>query len=529
MRLLLSKYEWYNSGDVYVTGFIRKGDHFLKDAELVRYFQTVASLSDFSNLLLRATGQFAVVLIRGDEAWLATDRLRSIPLFYFKAKTIIISDSAYTLLNEIPCPKINEDAVATFVSMGYTLNNSTLVDGICQVETGSMAVLSQETTNVFYHNVSTSAIYERSIDKCSVELHALLEDIFRSNFLALKDKFIALPLSGGYDSRLIALMCKKYHPERVLCYTYGCESNPEFAPAEEIASRLGFPWVKIVYNEDLIGGFVKDPVFEKYYKYASECGSMFFLQEYFAVKYLRDEKLIPEDTCFVPGHAGNIIGGDHLVQSLKSSIKTEADLTKEILNIFSYLLKLTRREKEKICSQISQKICISDDKIWTVFENWDIKERQSKFIVNSASVYNYFGYQYIIPYWESDLIDFFSHVPFDFKINKQVYSYTLINLFFEPTGLNLTKELYPSSFQLALINVKKKIKKILPSFIVTLLIDSRSLVYYDGISKHLINDAGRENFRVPPESNNYNSYLTQWYMIKVREQITKKVNEGNES
>jgi len=521
MKLLLSKYAWHNQDDIYVTGFIRQGTRYLKDAELAGYFQTAATPAQFCDLLLRVSGQFAVVLLRGDEAWIATDRLRSIPLFYYNSETTIISDSAYTLFNEIPCPEINEDEVTTFISMGFTLNNDTLIDGICQVETGSMVVLNREKTAVFYHKVATSAIYERSIDICSVELHTLLEDIFRSNFLALRDKFIALPLSGGYDSRLIALMCRKYHPDRVLCYTYGSENNPEFAPAEEIARRLGFPWVKIVYNENLIEGFVDDPVFEKYYKYASEFGSMFFMQEYFAVKYLRDEKLLPEDTYFVPGHAGNIIGGDHLVQSLKKSINTERELTKEILRIFSYLLKLTKSEKEKICSQISKKISISNNKVWTVFENWDIKERQSKFIVNSASVYNYFGYQYIIPYWESALIDFFSHVPFDFKINKTVYKHTLINLFFEPAGLNLTKELYPSSFQLMLINIKKRIKKILPSFIVTFLIDHRSLVFYDGISKHLINDGGRKNFKVPPESNNYNSYLTQWYMIKVRESVTK--------
>jgi len=521
MRLLLSKYAWHNQDDIYVTGFIRQGARYLKDAELAGYFQTAATPSEFGDLLLRASGQFAVVLLRGDEAWIATDRLRSIPLFYYNSETTIISDSAYTLFNEIPHPEINEEAVPAFLSMGYTLNNFTLIKDLFQVETGEMVLLGQEIKRGFYHNNGTSEIYERSIDQCSEELSVLLEDIFRSHFLALKDSFIALPLSAGYDSRLIALMCKKYHPERVLCYTYGREDNPEFAPAEEIARRLGFQWVKIVYDDDLIEGFVEDPVFKKYYKYASEFGSMFFMQEYFAVKYLRDKKLIPEDTYFVPGHAGNIIGGDHLVPALKNSIKTEEKLKKEILHIFSYLMKLKRCEKDKICSQISEKTCISDNKTWTVFENWDIKERQSKFIVNSASVYNYFNYQYIIPYWDSALIDFFRLVSFDLKLNKQVYHFTLINTFFEPEGLNLDRELYPDHFQLTLINIKKSIKKILPSFIVTLFIDPRSLVFYDGISKHLINDAGRKNFKVPPEANNYNSYLTQWYMIKVRESVTK--------
>ena len=36
----------------------------------------------------------------------------------------------------------------------------------------------------------------------------------------------------------------------------------------------------------------------------------------------------------------------------------------------------------------------------SAFESWDISERQPKFIVNSLRVYEYFGYEWWIPFWD---------------------------------------------------------------------------------------------------------------------------------
>jgi len=520
MRLLLSKYAWHKQDDIYVTGFIRLGARYLKDAELAGYFQSAATPSQFADLLLSASGQFAVVLLRGDEAWIATDRLRSIPLFYYSEEFMAISDSAYTLFNEIPSPEINEEAVSAFVSMGYTLNNHTLVKGIYHVEAGGMVVMGNQITNIFYHNYNIAKIRYQTFNILSAELTSLLEDIFKSHFLALKDKFIAIPLSGGYDSRFIALMCKKYHPENIICFTYGRQGNPEVALAKKVSEKLQLPWLNIIYNNELIKGFVDDEVFKKYYVYTSEFTSMFFLQEYFAAKYLKDNNIVPEDAVFFSGFSGDFIAGGHLLPFMRQKRLSEF-IAKEILYRNADMITLSRKEKEALSEAISKKLSFTDGETWTNFENWDIKERQSKFIVNSASVYPFFGFEYVIPFWDSKLIDYFNNIPFEFKLNKRLYDHSLTNDFFEKAGLNFLDEINPTFFKRRVQQLKQKVKLILPGFIVNLLIDKKSPVLYDEISELLLKDGGRKNFKVPPESNNYNSYLTQWYMIKVRESVTK--------
>ena len=52
--------------------------------------------------------------------------------------------------------------------------------------------------------------------------------------------------------------------------------------------------------------------FKEYYKFASNHISVFGTQDYFAVKYLHDNKIINDDAIFVPGHSGDFLGGSHL-------------------------------------------------------------------------------------------------------------------------------------------------------------------------------------------------------------------------
>ena len=56
--------------------------------------------------------------------------------------------------------------------------------------------------------------------------------------------------------------------------------------------------------------------------------------------------------------------------------------------------------------------------------NW--KERQHKHILQSLKIYEFFGYEWYIPLWDDDLIDFWKKIPLHFKINKKLYKNYLI-------------------------------------------------------------------------------------------------------
>lgn len=93
MKISLSKLKWYNNEKIWVTGFIRIGNRYLKNTELLNHFSEIETITDFEQALKTANGQFSVIIKTPDEIWAATDRLRNNPLFYTRLNnTNIISD-----------------------------------------------------------------------------------------------------------------------------------------------------------------------------------------------------------------------------------------------------------------------------------------------------------------------------------------------------------------------------------------------------------------------------------------------------
>jgi asparagine synthase (glutamine-hydrolysing) len=522
MIILLSKFQWHTRNGIHVTGFIREGDRYLRNQELIDYFSGTDSIETFGNKLRSANGQFSVIIKSEDNIWAGTDRFRNYPLFYTRInEEFFISDSCYTLTDKLSVKRLNTIAADCFLAAGYTVNNLTLINGIYQVEAGEYITERELFSRKFYYDSATIPVIKRDFEILSEELYVLFFKVFKNHFKALNDKFIVIPLSGGFDSRLIASMCSVFHPENVLCYTYGIENNCEVDNAKEVAGRLGFKWINILYNSQLIDGYLDDDVFRQYYPYVSELSSMFFMQEYFAVKYLKENNLIPENSVFMPGFCGDVLAGCNLTPAMNKLASGE-QIAGVIYNEFFRLTKPDSLKAVEIINQISSKL--SDDKslIWKAFESWDHKEPKAKFNVNSSKVFLFFGYEFVLPLWDSELEDFFAAIPFQFKLNKKLYDHVLRRVVFKKHNLNFPKELNPLPVQKSVQRVKEKIKDIIPAKIKDLFIKHKSQIFYDEITRLMITDIGSENITPPRQSSYYNSYITQWYLNKTREYLNNK-------
>ena len=519
MNICLSKLSWYYNSDIWVTGFIRENNRYLKQKDLFTFFKDIDTLEEFERKLLSANGQFSIIIKRSNQFWAATDRLRNFPLFYTKMDgEFIISDDCYALAGLLPDMRFNNEAVDCFLSAGFAVNNLTLIDGINQVEAGEFICEGDSFSRTFYHNPSAGILNQRFFYSAADELDKLFNNVFKSHLMALKDKFIAIPLSGGFDSRLVASMCAKYHPDNILCYTYGIRENSEVAPAREAASRLGLKWINVIYDTALIEGYMNDGYFNDYYQYASNLSSMFYLQDYFAVKYLKENSIIPDECVFMPGFSGDSLAGSFFKSSFKSH-NDKRQISLQILNDKFILINLDKQKKENIRLLIEEKIHDGISEYWKNYEEWEIKEIHSKFIINSAKVFSFFGYDYVLPLFDNQLIDFFTVLPFDFKLNKRLYDYVLTHHIFNELNVNLPDEINPGSVKKSFQQIKEKVKLFVPDAVINNLIDLKSPILYDEITRILIEEIDKEKVIPPRQANYYNSYLTQWYLNKTREKF----------
>ncbi|MCU0462483.1 MAG: asparagine synthetase B family protein [Bacteroidales bacterium] len=517
MRLYLKSYKWHHQGNIHVTGFIRKGEEYLQEKALAELFSKTVTTDKFEETLVSLNGQFSIIVVKENEVWMATDRLRCYPLFYTSVKKeFIISDDCYACLKESALKEICPAARDSFLLAGYVPDNLTLINNIFQAEAGEIVVLNSLVSRRFYHEIFSTPVENKNSESYEKDLHDLLHSVFSSHLKAIKDRFIAIPLSGGYDSRLIAAMSKIYHPENMICYTYGRIDNPEAIKAEEVARRLNIKWLNIEYNNDLINDYLHSNKFKEYYPFASNLSSMFFMQDYFALQYLRERSLVPDNTVFIPGYSGDFLAGSHLSLSMNKTL-TENGIAEIILKKHFRYIKSSVSEKEKIKSLISKKIPDIKDNPWKIFENWDMKERQAKFIVNSARTFLFFGYDYIMPFWDRNIMDFFSKISFSLKFNKKLYDTVLKQSIFKELNLNLDNEQYPGVFSRSIQNIKEAVKPFLPYALVTKMTDQKSVIFYDEITRAMREDIGPENIIFPIQSNLFNSYITQWYIYKTQE------------
>ena len=70
---------------------------------------------------------------------------------------------------------------------------------------------------------------------------------------------------------------------------------------------------------------------------------------------------------------------------------------------------------------------VSKNDLANIFENWEWKERQSKFIINSCRVYEFYGFEWRLPLWDLEFINFWSRIPLEMRENKKLYKQYILN------------------------------------------------------------------------------------------------------
>jgi asparagine synthase (glutamine-hydrolysing) len=530
LNLAQKGFKWIKSENFYLKGYIFDlNERFYSGIELADYFAGIKSYSDFEERVSYANGCFSVIYQKDEQLFAACDIIRTFPLFYkrYKGKWII-SDSAYYLLENYGDDEINDLASVEFLATGYVTGDETLVRGIRQVQAGEIIRFgADELKKRFYFTYRISAASDAEYHELRSAGVEVFNKAFQRFMASLNGRTVVVPLSGGFDSRLIAVMLKKYEYEKVVCLTYGRPGNPEIAISGKVAEILGFQWIYVEYSDELIRNYLNDDVFKDYYKYSGNLVSMFFMQEYFAVKYLKDNQLIPYDSIFAPGHSGDFLGGSQLNKHGNLGISDNIwDLTNNIYFVKYCYLRPKSADKDRILKRIQksleEKFTGNPDHSYSIHEDWDFKEKLAKFNFNSSTIYSCFGYEFRFPYWDKEIVNFFKILPLHVKINKYLYDDILCDEFFEPFRLNFDDELQVSEGALKWQRVKDRIKYILPNFFVRLFMAKLDNLYYNEITRVMVNDLALKGKKIQLHGNFFNSLIIQWYMEDTRQRVEGK-------
>jgi asparagine synthase (glutamine-hydrolysing) len=516
-------FKWHSNSVITIKGYFFDSNNILyENANTLEFFKKIDNEAAFLEIVRTLNGIYTIIISINNQTLIATDTSRIFPLFYgCKKHLLFIADNIQTLKKEGFESEYDKDSETEFKSSGYILGKKTLLKNCFQTQSSEYLIFEENKLKKqgFYFSYSTNNTHNFKYDILKDKTIKIFEATFKRLEQSLNKRQVVIPLSGGYDSRLIAVMLKKMNYKNVVCFTYGKKNSKEINLSRLVAKELNFKWYFIEYTDELVKGYLHSKTFKEYINFTTNYTSMPFLQEYFSVKYLKKNKLINDSAIFIPGHSGDFLGGSQFRKVIPVNLKTSQISSKLLRSKFD-IAKLNRKEKVKIKSAIETQLIrfvknINDKLAYSVFEDFDMKEKISKFILNSSNVYNFFGYEQRFPFWDKELLVHFKKIPLNFKLDKMFYDDILTNHYFMEHNVNFKNELQPSINQVLFQNLKNKIKPLFPYSL-----KHELLVKKDSLNSHtMINDM-LNDMKAPVEKyKSFNEVIIKWYLEASKKSI----------
>lgn len=407
---------------------VYKAGHFSNLDEII---QAVAKndIALLEKLLLGEKLQYGLMIAANDTIFAATDRTLSFPIFYH-SQTNRISNHAQYLDAKLK-ENIDKDALLSFTASGYTLGNTTLHKDIRIFEAGTYALFKTSDP------VKTKRYYIYAPKPTPQTPQTAQNNFGKAIDRAIADCIscangapIWIPISGGYDSRLILAKLHEHKYDNLHCFSYGKNNNDEAKIAKQIADNLGMQWHMLPAHSQTARALYQSPARAEYERLVHGYYRIPSYVEFEAIHLLKESGLTQDGSFIINGQSGDFIAGDHIPAAL---FENDNPTKETLLNYafhkhFSMWTPLKTPKNTKAIQDFIQELLLPNDTTLTAkenlirqYESFEWQERQCKMVVNSAHVYDFFGYNWVMPLWHSDIMDFFVSLPFELKYGRKLF------------------------------------------------------------------------------------------------------------
>ncbi len=414
----------------------------------------MASIASLRQVIPKLDGGWALVAQWPNGHVLAsTDRVRTIPLFYANTSDMfVVGVTIDQVCHACDRYAIENEAALEFLLVGYVTGNQTLYRGVKKIQAGQMIEFDPHKDRRSVRENRYYQFYPTHASTASeAQLEEELEHILTSTFTAFRTSCgadrVVVPLSGGFDSRLVAAMLKKVGFENVLCFTYGKPDDQEVLISKKVAQALEFDWRFFEYSGDLWNKWHNSETFWDYCRYCAKGTSKPAVQDFPVVMTLASEGLCGPNTLFYPGHSADTISGSHIPADYQQIESGERPFVDYILHHHFNLWPMTSSQyhrahlrwiPDKISRLCSPHPGSNVNSPMMASEMWNAEHRQALYIVNSVRTYEFVGSNWRT-LWDYDLMDFFVKVPLKYRFGQRLYVNTLRDRIFTDAAAPLAR------------------------------------------------------------------------------------------
>lgn len=254
--------QWYSNNKFTDDKYLNQEDTLLVGFDGIRLdgemFKNGQSKDEFIASIKATKGSFSALYFdtNSKELLLFADQTSSRQIFYFCNDSFFAFSSSIFLLVDIlkhfdVSLNLSEPASYMMLSLGYLLEDYTLVSEIKKVKAGHYTTLSNNIVHQhIYHNFYKETIYTKLTDDLLKELdvrfkHSIkleYEKDIQSNYNHLAT------LSGGLDSRLNVMLANEYGYKDITAVTFSEGFKSDELTARRISSDLALKHIVLLLN-----------------------------------------------------------------------------------------------------------------------------------------------------------------------------------------------------------------------------------------------------------------------------------------
>ncbi len=418
--------------------------------------------------------------------FLAVDCCASFPLLYSINTNIL---QVFNIVSNLENIEIDETQVNYFLDHSHTSKNHTLLKNLYRIEAAGFIFCNKKTNTttigryqLFNANLSSSNNNFPFID----ELYEQMQNQFLHITKYHSDKKLIVPLTGGYDSRcILAMLINIGYKEKIITYTYGKKGSVEYITAKAITSKLQIPWHFINYTNETTD-FIFSKEFENYLNQSHYYSSLPQEQDFFALKYLKESNIIPQNAVFLIGYAGGCLGGVMYANMLYRQVKT----------------------------------------LPGNFHDCYIAEEMVKYINNGVRAFEFFGFEWYMPFCELEIFNKWFSLPYNFRVENEAWEKFVLDKVCSSLNIHQRKTYILPRWRRML---HQRLKLMLPNFIIKKVKQknielakndpNESIIIYNKIFKELkLAEADKKKFT------NINKLLSHWFIKKLRNKLVLNYN-----
>ena len=384
-------------------------------------------------------GHFAIAAAGRDWCVAAVDRVRSIPLFMARVGGAWVIDNRADRLRRaagLAIEDVDDGAALAIAMAGYTIDHATLYRGLLMPGPGECLVGCGENTPEVhrYQTYRPWRVVEVGEATLKRRLTEVTLAVMEKHLASLGGRPLAIPLSAGNDSRLVASAARHLGYRDIRCFAYGRPGNFEAKASRAIAEHLGVPWTFAPLSIGGQGRFFSGSNYAAYLDYADSCASVPFVQDMSAIETLKASGFIPADAVIANGNSGDYVSGNHIAAKLctppqgLNETQRRARIVDALADKHFALWRSLRTDANiarvrALLAQAIADIPLGDPETdHGLYEFAEFQDRQCKYVITGQRIYEFLGHDWRLPLWDNDYLDFWETVPLRFKAGQRLYN-----------------------------------------------------------------------------------------------------------